>query len=251
MIEVEEKHVKVESASYSVSGLSCRGELVYDDSVKMQRPLLLIAPNWLGVTKDVIERAKTLAGTRYVAFVADMFGEGKGPKGTENPMEFLRPFIEDVAETRRRIVAAFETMTKEATARKIGDAKRRAALGYCFGGSNVIELARAGADVQAVVSVHGVLATPAPAKKGDIKAAILVLHGAADPISPKAHRDMFEAEMDATGARWYALTFGNVVHAYTDVGVNNPPVAVYSEPATRHGYALTHAFIDDAFAGRL
>jgi len=243
--------VKVESIQYSVSGLACSGALVYDDSIKTQRPLLLVAPNWLGVTKDVIERAKAFAGTRYVAFVADMFGEGKGPKGTENPMEFLKPLIEDPAETRRRIVAAFDAMTKEAVARGIGDAKRRAGIGYCFGGSNVIDLARAGADVQAVVSVHGVLATPAPARKGDIKAAILVLHGAADPISPKAHRDIFEAEMDATGARWYSLTFGNVVHAYTDVGVNMPPVAVYSEPATRHGYTLTHAFIDDVFAGRL
>jgi dienelactone hydrolase len=243
--------VKVESVKYSVSGLGCSGELVYDDTVKSQRPLLLVAPNWLGVTKDVIERAKTLAGPRYVAFVADMFGEGKEPKGTENPMDFLKPLIEDAAETRRRIVAAFDAMTEEAVARGVGDAKRRAGIGYCFGGSNVIDLARAGADVQAVVSVHGVLATPAPAKKGDIKAAILVLHGAADPISPKAHRDMFEAEMDAAGARWYALTFGQVVHAYTDVGVNNPPVAVYSEPATRHGYALAHGFIEDVFAGKL
>jgi dienelactone hydrolase len=243
--------VKVESVKYSVSGLACTGALVYDDSVNTQRPLLLVAPNWLGVTKDVTERAKTLAGTRYVAFVADMFGEGKGPKGNENPMEFLKPFIDDVGLCRDCIVTAFETMTREATTRGIGDASRRAALGYCFGGSNVIELARAGADVQAVVSVHGVLATPAPAKKGDIKAAILVLHGAADPISPKAHRDMFEAEMDAAGARWYALTFGRVVHAYTDVGVNNPPVAVYDEPASRHGYALAHAFIEDAFAGKL
>jgi dienelactone hydrolase len=243
--------VKVESIKYSVSGLACSGALVYDDSVRTQRPLVLVAPNWLGVTKDVVERAKTFAGERYVAFVADMFGEGKGPKGTENPMEFLKPLIEDAAETRRRIMAAFEAMTKEAMARGIGDARRRAGIGYCFGGSNVIDLARAGADVQAVVSIHGVLATPAPAKKGDIKSAILVLHGAADPISPKAHRDMFEAEMDGAGARWYALTFGNVVHAYTDVGVNNPPVAVYSEPATRHGYALAHAFIEDAFTGRL
>jgi len=243
--------VKVESVKYSVSGLACSGALVHDDSVKTQRPLLLVAPNWLGVTADVIERSKTLAGSRYVAFIADMFGEGKGPKGTENPMEFLKSLIEDPAETRRRIVAAFEAMTKEAVARGIGDAKRRAALGYCFGGSNVIDLARTGADVQAVVSVHGVLATPAPAKKGDIKSAILVLHGAADPISPKAHRDMFESEMDAAGARWYSLTFGDVVHAYTDVGVNNPPVAVYNEPATRHGYTLAHAFIEDAFAGRL
>jgi dienelactone hydrolase len=243
--------VKTESVKYSVGSLACRGELVYDETVKAQRPLLLVAPNWLGVTADVIERAKVLAGSHYVAFVVDMFGEGKGPKGTENPMEFLKPLIEDCHECRRRIVAGLDTMTKEAGARGIGDGKRRAGIGYCFGGSNVIDLARAGADVQAVVSVHGVLATPAPAKKGNIKAAILVLHGAADPISPKEHRDLFEAEMDATGARWYALYFGNVPHAYTDVGVNRPPVAVYSEPATRHGYTLAHAFIDDAFAGRL
>jgi dienelactone hydrolase len=243
--------VKVESVKYSVSGLGCSGELVYDDTVKSKRPLLLVAPNWLGVTKNVVERAKELAGNRYIAFVADMFGDGKGPKGTENPMEFLAPLIGDAPETRRRIVAAFDAMSTEADRRGIGDTKRRAAIGYCFGGSNVIDLARAGADVQAVVSVHGVLATPAPAKKGDIKGAVLVLHGAADPISPKAHRDMFEAEMDTAGARWYSLTFGNVVHAYTDVGVNNPPVAVYDEPATRHGYTLAHAFIEDAFAGKL
>ena len=120
-----------------------------------------------------------------------------------------------------------------------------------IGGSNVLDLARTGADVQAVVSVHGVLATPMPAKKGDIKSAVLVLHGAADPVSPKAHRDMFEAEMDAAGARWYALYFGNVVHAYTIPEANSPPVAKYDEPATRHGYTLAHAFIEDAFAGKL
>ena len=160
--------------------------------------MLLVAPNWLGVTENVIERAKVLARDRYVAFVADMFGEGKGPKGTENPMEFLAPLINDAAETRRRISAALQAMSKEGNDRGLGDTSRRAAIGYCFGGSNVIDLARAGADVQAVVSVHGVLATPAPVtRKGAIKAAILVLHGAADPISPKAHRDMFESEMNA------------------------------------------------------
>src|SRR5689334_24962513 len=96
-----ESNMKVESIKYSVSGLACSGALVYDPSVNTQRPLLLVAPNWLGVTKDVIERAKTLAGTRYVAFVIDMFGEGKGPKGNENPMECPKPFIDDVAETPR------------------------------------------------------------------------------------------------------------------------------------------------------
>src|SRR4029079_6339344 len=115
-----------------------------------------------------------LADKGYVVFIADMFGEGKGPKGNENPMEFLEPLISDAHETRRRIVAGFDTMTKECPARGMGDAKHRAAIGYCFGGHNVLDLARAGADVAAVVSIHGVLATPMPAKKGDVKAKVLV-----------------------------------------------------------------------------
>jgi dienelactone hydrolase len=166
-------------------------------------------------------------------------------------MEFLRPFMSDVAGMRRRITAALDTLTREADRRAIGDINRRAAIGYCFGGLNVLDLARTGADVAAVVSMHGSLSTPQPAKSGDIKAAVLAVHGAADPIAPKAERDAFEAEMTAAGARWALLTFGGVVHAFTDPQENNPGVAVYNEPATRHGYALAHGYIADAFAGKL
>jgi dienelactone hydrolase len=243
--------MKVERVGYSVSGLRCSGALVYDETVRAQRPLLLMAPNWLGITPNAIEVSRMLAGDRYVVFMADMYGEGNAPKGTENPMEFLAPLMKDAAETRRRIVAAFDAMTKEAQSRGIGDVKRRAAIGYCFGGANVIDLARTGADVAAVVSMHGSLGTPMPGKKGEVRAAVLVVHGAADPIAPKAERDAFETEMDAAGARWAMLNFGGVVHAFTDVGVNVPGVAVYYEPATRHGYNLTHAWIADAFGGKL
>jgi dienelactone hydrolase len=180
-----------------------------------------------------------------------MFGEGNGSVGTENPMEFLRPFMADVPGMRRRIAAALDTLTREADRRGIGDVTRRAAIGFCFGGLNVLDLARTGADVQAVVSMHGTLVTPQPAKRGDIKAAVLAVHGAADPIAPKAERDAFEAEMTEAGARWALLTFGDVVHAFTDPQANMPGVAVYSEAATRHGYALAHAYIADAFAGKL
>jgi dienelactone hydrolase len=241
----------VESIFYSASGLSCRGAMVWDDGVKAARPLLLMAPNWRGVSKAAIENAQMLAGEGYVVFVADMFGEGNGPVGTENPMEFLRPFMSDVPGMRRRISAALDTLTREADRRAIGDISRRAAIGYCFGGLNVLDLARSGADMQAVVSMHGTLSTPQPAKPGDIKAAVLAVHGAADPIAPKAERDAFEAEMTAAGARWALLTFGGVVHAFTDPQENNPGVAVYSEAATRHGYAIAHAYIADAFAGKL
>jgi dienelactone hydrolase len=241
----------VESIFYSASGISCRGALIWDDSVKAPRPLLLMAPNWRGVIKPAIENGQMLAGEGYVVFVADMFGEGNGPVGTENPMEFLRPFMSDVVSMRRRITAALDTLTREADRRAIGDINRRAAIGYCFGGLNVLDLARTGADVAAVVSMHGSLSTPQPAQSGDIKAAVLAVHGAADPIAPKAERDAFEAEMTAAGARWALLTFGGVVHAFTDPQENNPGVAVYSEPATRHGYTLAHGYIADAFAGKL
>jgi dienelactone hydrolase len=241
----------VESIFYSVSGISCRGALIWDEGVKATRPLLLMAPNWRGVIKPAIETGQMLAHEGYVVFVADMFGEGNGSVGTEDPMEFLRPFLADVPGMRRRIAAGLDTLTREADRRAIGDISRRAAIGFCFGGLNVLDLARTGADVAAVVSMHGTLATPQPANRGDIKAAVLAVHGAADPVAPKAERDAFEAEMTQAEARWALLTFGNVVHAFTDPQINVPGVAVYNEVATRHGYALAHAFIADAFAGRL
>ncbi len=243
--------MKSEPVKYLIGSLGCCGELIYDDTAKAKRPLLLMAPNWLGCIPASCEVGRMLADKGFVVFVADMFGEGKLPKGTENPMEFLQPYLADVPGMRRSITAALDTLTREADKRGIGDLARRAAIGYCYGGNNVLDLARAGADVAAVVSVHGVLSTPMPAKKGDIKSAVLVLHGAADPISPKADRDAFEAEMDGAGARWYSLTFGNVVHAYTDPNANFPPVAKFDEPATRHGYTLAFNFIEDAFAGRI
>jgi dienelactone hydrolase len=241
----------VESIFYSVGGIGCRGALVFDETAKGPRPLLLMAPNWRGVIKPAIETGQMLANEGYVVFVADMFGEGHGPVGTEDPMTFLQPFMADVPGMRRRISGALDTLTKEADRRGVGDVTRRAAIGFCFGGLNVLDLARTGADVQAVVSMHGTLATPEPAKKGDIKAAVLAVHGAADPIAPKAERDAFEAEMEAAGARWALVTWGGVVHAFSDVGVNVPGVAVYDEAVTRHAYATAHAFIADAFAGAL
>src|SRR5262245_40319369 len=247
----EGKPMAVESIFYSVSGIGCRGALIWDEGVKATRPLLLMAPNWRGVVKPSIETAQMLAGEGYVVFVADMFGAGNGPARTDNPTELLHPFMDDVAGMRRRIAAALDTLTREAARRAIGDISRRAAMGFCFGGLNVLDLARIGADVQAVVSMHGTLITPQPAKQGDIKAAVLAVHGAADPVAPKAERDAFEAEMTNAGARWALLTFGDVLHAFTDPAADVPGVAKWNEPATRHGYALAHAFISDAFAGKL
>jgi dienelactone hydrolase len=105
--------------------------------------------------------------------------------------------------------------------------------------------------VSAVVAIHSDLKTKAAAKPGDIKAALLVIHGTPDPVVPKADRDAFEAEMDAAGAKWQMLLFSGILHAYTDDDSNMAGVAIYDANATRQTYALTHAFIADAFAGKL
>ena len=236
----------VESIFYSVSGLSCRGALIWDEAVKAPRPLLLMAPNWRGVIKASIETGQMLAGAGYVVSVALAVHVG-----TEEPMEFLKPLMSDVPAMRRRIGAALDTLTRGSDRRAIGDISRRAAIGFCFGGLNVLDLARTGADVQAVVSMHGTLVTPQPAQRGEIKAAVLAVHGAADPVAPKSERDAFEAEMTQAGARWALLTFGDVVHAFTDPAADVPGRAKWNEPAARHGYALAHAYIADAFAGKL
>src|SRR6202048_2560241 len=123
------KPMTVESIFYSVSGISCRGALIWDESVKAPRPLLLMAPNWRGVIKPAIETGQMFAGEGYVVFVADMFGEGNGPVGTENPMEFLRPFMSDVPGMRRRIAAGLDTLTREAARGAIGDINRRGGEG--------------------------------------------------------------------------------------------------------------------------
>ncbi len=153
---------------------------------------------------------------------------------------------------RRRIAGALDTLSSEADRRAVGDVTRRAAIGFCFGGLNVLDLARTGADVQAVVSMHGSLSTPQPAKQGDVKAAVLAVHGAADPIAPKAERDAFEAEMEAAGARWALVTWGGVRACVHRRGRERARASrSTTRRSTRHAYATAHAFIADAFAGKL
>ena len=243
--------MKVETISYSVSGRAFSGELVHDDTATGPRPLLLMAPNWAGVTPRAIEIGRELAAQGYVVFVADMHGLDRRPTGSENPMEFLAPLIADPRETRARVNAALDTLTSAARERRIGDVNARAAIGFCFGGANVLDLARSGADVAAVVSMHGNLKTPAPARAGEVKAKVLVVHGADDPIAPKGDRDALEEEMRAAKAHWTMLQFGGVYHSFTDPGANRPPFSQFSSHANRYGFALAHAFIADAIAGKL
>jgi dienelactone hydrolase len=243
--------VAVERIQYQCGSCTGYGALVWNEKVSGRRPLLLVAPNWLGVTDTAIKRAASMAGDKYVAFVADMYGDGKtcgGPPESEQLMMGVRA---DRVEGRKRIRAALDTLAAEADKRGIGDASRKAAVGFCFGGGNVLELARSGADLQAAVCLHGDLATTMPAKNGDIKAAIFVLHGSKDPVAPKEQRDALEAELDGVGANWQLLDFGGRVHSFSEEEANLAGMAEYHAGAAQQTYRMLDDFIQDAFATRL
>jgi dienelactone hydrolase len=240
----------VEQITYELNAKKYVGALVHDESVKRPRPALLMCPNWMGMRQQAIDRAALLAGDRYVVFCVDMYGEGIRPKDFGEAAALANPLRDDPAEAKRRVRAAYDTFLRLGKERGLIN-DQRAAVGFCFGGGNVLDLARDGADVKAVVAIHSDLKTKAPAQPGDVKAALLVIHGAPDPVTPKADRDAFEAEMDKAGAKWQMLVFSGILHAYTDEDSNMAGVAIYDEPASRQTYALTHGFIADAFAGRL
>lgn len=241
----------VERIDYQAGNVKAKGALVWNDKAGGKRPLLLVMPNWLGVTDIVIKRAEKMAGDKYVAFVADMYGEGKTCDGPPTSQEWMMAVRADRVEGRKRANAALQTLIAEADKRGIGDSSKKAAVGFCFGGGNVLELARSGTAIEAVVSLHGDLQTTMPAKAGDIKAAVFVIHGSKDPVAPKADRDALEAEMDGVGANWQMLDFGGRLHSFAEEETMMKGIAEYHAGAAHQTYRMLDDFIQDAFNRKL
>ncbi len=197
--------MRTQRIKYSMGTLTAEGALIYDENVSGKRPAVLVAPNWMGMTDKAVQRGQLVAADRYVVFVADMYGAATRPADFDAAATLANPLRADAMEQRRRVKAAFQTMIAEANPRNLIDDRR--AVGFCFGGGNVLELARDGANLAAAVSIHGDLKTALPARKGAIKARLFVAHGAPDPVVPKADRDAFEAEMDAAEANWQMMVF--------------------------------------------
>src|SRR5262245_36020161 len=241
----------VERIDYQAGGVVGKGALVWNEKVSGKRPLLLVMTNWLGVTDIAIKRAQKMAGDKYVAFVGCMYGEGKTCAGPPTSQEWMMAVRADRVEGRKRVNAALQAMIKEADKRGIGDSSKKAAVGFCFGGGNVLELARSGAELDAVVSLHGDLGTTMPAKAGDIKTAVFVIHGSKDPVAPKAERDALEAELDGTGANWQMLDFGGRLHSFAEEETMMKGIAEYHAGAAHQTYRMLDDFIQDAFNKKL
>ena len=224
---------------------------MWNEKISGKRPLMLVMTNWLGVTDIAIRRAQKMAGDKYVAFVGCMYGEGKTCEGPPTSAEWMMAVRADRIEGRKRANAALATMIREADKRGIGDNSKKAAVGFCFGGGNVLELARSGADLDAVVCLHGDLQTTMPAKKGDIKAAVFVIHGSKDPVAPKADRDALEAEMEPPAPTGKCSISAAACTPSPRRKSLMPGIAEYNAPAAHQTYRMLDDFIQDAFNKKL
>jgi dienelactone hydrolase len=217
-----------ETLTYQADGLTMQSQLFFEPA-SGRRAGVLVFPEAFGLGEHAISRAERLAGMGYVALACDLHGDGRLVDNLQTAVELLQPLLADAGRTRARAGGALQALV----ARSEVDASRVASIGFCFGGTMSLELARAGADVKAVVGFHSGLATNAPAKDA-IKSRVLVCIGADDPMIPAEQRAAFEAEMREAGADWQIHLYGKTVHSFTnpEAGKLNMPDAIrYSAEA--------------------
>jgi len=206
------------------------------------RPAALLVHDWFGVVDHVRVRAQMLARLGVVALAADVYGQGVRP-GPAEAAETAGRFYGDVELFRARLVAGLERLRAEPGV----DPSRVVVMGWCFGGSGALELARLGADVAGVVAFHGGLGTGAPARPGAVSAPVLVLTGGSDPVVPDDAVVGFEDEMRSAGAPdWQVVTYSDAMHAFAVPGTDSPEHgAQYQERADRRSWAAMLAFVDE------
>src|SRR6185437_15855679 len=240
--------VQTKTIDYTVHGKAMRGMLIWDDAVKTPRAGLLMVPDWRGINATNIAFAKTIAGRDYVIFMGDMYGKDLRPMSEAEAQAAVKPLYGDRAEMRARAAAAFDELKKLAQSHTAPiDASRLAAIGFCFGGSSVLDLARGGEDLAAVVSFHGGLSTDDPMLAKHIKARVLAMNGADDKgTMPDA--DKFMDEMRMSPAEWQFMVFGHTVHCFAEPSAHSPPGCVYNAKAAKRAFKLMHDWLDEAFA---
>ena len=221
------------------------GYLVYDDASTAKRPGVVMVPDWYGVTDNAVDKAKHIAGKDYVVLVTDVYGKGVRPKVDADAQAQVKKLYGDRSVLRARVNKAVEVLK---TAKDVPlDTNRIGAIGYCFGGATVLELARSGADIDAVATFHGGLNTSMPAEPGKVKASILVLNGA-DDQGTKGDIPAFEDEMRKAAIDWQFVNFGGAVHCFALPTANKPPGCVYNELAARRAERMMRVFFAEKFA---
>ncbi|KRG83027.1 MULTISPECIES: dienelactone hydrolase family protein [Stenotrophomonas] len=229
---------------WQLDGTRYSGVLVFDDEGDGRRPGVVMVPNWRGVNASAIEKAGRIAGDDYVVLVADVYGSAVRPKDDAEAAAASRPLRENRAVLRARARAALDALKAQAGKAPL-DASRIAAVGFCFGGSTVLEMARAGMPLAGVVSLHGGLSTPSPAAAGSAKVPMLILNGAADRGVTAEDIAAFGKEMDGAGADWQFVNFSGAVHCFAESDANSPPGCLYDPRAARRAWKMMDDFLEE------
>jgi len=240
-----EASVRTKIVEYRQGATILEGYLAWDDANGAKRPGVLIVHEWTGINDHMKQRAEMLARLGYVAFAADIYGKGIRPVAQTEAAKTAGIYKDDRPLMRARVRAGLEELKKQ----KYVDPQRIAAIGYCFGGTTVLELARDAADIQGVVTFHGGLSTPTPQDAKNIKAKVLALHGADDPFVKADEVAAFQDEMRKGGVDWQFISYGNAVHSFTNkaAGSDNSKGAAYNENADRRSWEAMKAFFAEIF----
>lgn len=240
--------VRGEPVTYTDGTTTMKGYLAYDDGMSGKRPGILVVHEWWGHNEYARKRARMLAELGYVALAVDMYGEGKQAQHPDDAGKFSGEIRKNMDLGRKRFAAARKLLAEH----RFTDPKRIGAIGYCFGGSVVLQMARDGMDLAGVASFHGGLTTDTPAKKGAVKAKVFVATGAEDKFVPPDQVEAFEREMKAAGADFRVISYPGAVHSFTnpDADVNgkkfNLPLA-YDAEADKQSWEEMQRFFGNLF----
>ena len=234
-----------ETVSYEHGGKQLEGYLAWDDAVAGRRPGVLVVHEWWGLNDFARKQAEKLAALGYNVFALDMYGEGKVTAHPEKASEWSKKVTGNIESWRKRALAGLEVLKKDPRT----DKSRIAAVGYCFGGSTVQQLAYAGADVAGVVSFHGSLISPPEDVTGGDTAKILICHGASDPMTKKAAIPGYISAMEESGIDWQMVMYGGAVHSFTNPGADAAGMdgVAYSDSADRRSWQHMQVFFDELF----
>jgi len=235
--------MRTEDIEYQADGARLVGYLAVDDAKPGKRPGVLVAPEGGGLVDLTKSIARRLAEAGYVAFAMDYYGDGQPLADLSEAMPRIMAFMADPTGIRARATAALKVLTDQPQT----DAGRLAAIGYCFGGTTVLELARSGADLKAVVGFHSGLGTARPQDAKNIRAKVLTCIGALDPIIPPDQRQAFEKEMADGGVDWRMNLYGGAGHSFTnpDVGALGRPGFEYHADTDRRSWRAMLDLFDE------
>ena len=239
--------IKTEVVKYEQGGTTLQGFLAYDDQIQGKRPGIVVCPEWWGLTDYAKHRAEMLAQLGYVALAADLYGNGKTTEDPKEAGSLAGALKGNRALLRERANAGLEALKKNEHV----DPTKLGTIGYCFGGTTAIELARSGADLRAVVTFHAGLDSPNPADGKNIKASILVCHGGNDGFISEKDFNAFEQEMRENHVDWEINIYGGAVHSFSNPGADKHgiPGIAYNAKADHRSWEAMKLWFNEAFNG--